>query len=302
MKILNFGSCNIDYVYALPHIVAPGETLSSLSLSTFPGGKGLNQSVALGRAGAMVYHAGCVGHDGQLLLDTLSESGVNIDYIQTLDTPSGHAIIQVDEKGENSIIIHGGANQSITPSMIDDVLSCFEEGDILLLQNEISELPYLVSKGKAKGMTVIWNVAPVTESARLVDLSQVDILLCNQSESMALAGVSTPRDSIPALLQRYPKLRIVLTLGKAGGIYQDSTQSVPYPAYRVTPVDTTAAGDTFAGYFVAALAEGKPIKECLTRGALASALSVTKAGASCSVPTKEEVETALHTLTPYTVS
>ena len=144
MQILNFGSCNIDSVYAVDHILRPGETISATSVASFPGGKGLNQSIALARAGAAVYHAGCIGKDGGMLLDCMHESGVDTRYLRTVDDKTGLAIIQVDKNAENAIVIYSGANGRITKEHIDTVLENFHEGDLMLAQNEISELPYLI--------------------------------------------------------------------------------------------------------------------------------------------------------------
>ena len=136
-KVINFGSLNIDKVYQLPHIVRPGETISSTDYNIWCGGKGGNQSIALARAGAAVSHAGCVGNDGVMLTDNLRENGVNTDFIKISDKPSGHAIIQVDEQGENSIILYPGANCTLTPEQVDSVIASAEPGAFMLLQNVI---------------------------------------------------------------------------------------------------------------------------------------------------------------------
>lgn len=163
MKILNFGSLNIDYTYSVDHIVHPGETITSGSLEVFPGGKGLNQSIALARAGADVYHAGLIGEDGIFLRDLCRESGVKTGYIRETETRTGNAIIQVSEKGENCIILYPGANREQTEEYIDEVLKGFGEGDVLLLQNEINLLDYLISKGAEKGMKIVLNPSPFDE-------------------------------------------------------------------------------------------------------------------------------------------
>ena len=137
MKILNFGSCNIDYVYSLDHIVNVGETLSSRGLSVYCGGKGLNQSIAMSRAGVTVYHAGCVGTDGKMLTDTLMNNNVDISNINVVDGTTGHAIIQVGSDGENSIFIYAGSNGAITTEQVDRVLSRFESGDILVCKTRL---------------------------------------------------------------------------------------------------------------------------------------------------------------------
>ena len=148
MKILNFGSCNIDYVYSLDHIVLPGETLSASAMEVFPGGKGLNQSVAAARAGAMVYHAGVIGKDGGMLRKVLQDSGADVSFLETADCPNGHAIIQLSSTAQNSIFLYEGTNGMVSESMVDRVLECFGPGDILLLQNEISNVPYLIRRGQ----------------------------------------------------------------------------------------------------------------------------------------------------------
>ena len=146
MKILCFGSCNIDYTYFLDHIVIPGETTDSASLQVSCGGKGLNQSIAAGRAGSTVYHAGKIGNDGDILRRILSDSGVNTFYLETIEEKSGHAIIQVSRAGQNSIILYSGANHKIDKDYIDRVLNDFSNGDILILQNEINNVEYIVEK------------------------------------------------------------------------------------------------------------------------------------------------------------
>ena len=146
IKILNFGSCNIDYVYSIDHIVKAGETETTHKMSVFPGGKGLNQSIAAARAGVKIYHAGCVGCDGDILTKILAESGADISYIKRTPEKNGHAIIQVSKEGENSIFLFPGSNELITEDYIDNVLSGFGKGDILLLQNEISNVDYIAEK------------------------------------------------------------------------------------------------------------------------------------------------------------
>ena len=180
MKILNFGSLNIDYVYSLDHIVMAGETISSKGLNIFPGGKGLNQSVALARAGAQVYHAGCVGKDGQLLIDTLSGDGVDMTYLKVVDEKSGHAIIQVSGDGENSIVLYAGANNMISCEQVDDVLSGFSAGDILVLQNEINNLEYIIDKAYEIGMQIIFNCAPIKENVVALDFSKISCVILNE--------------------------------------------------------------------------------------------------------------------------
>ena len=162
MKVLSFGSLNIDYVYKVDHFVQKGETLSSKSLNVFSGGKGLNQSIALAKAGVETYHAGAIGEDGKFLLEILEEAGVDTSCVKILsDERTGNAIIQNDEDGDNCILLYGGANQAITKAQVDAVLSRFDAGDYLVLQNEINELPYMMTKAHEKGMKIVLNPSPM---------------------------------------------------------------------------------------------------------------------------------------------
>ena len=296
MKILNFGSLNLDQVYAVDHFVRPGETLSSSSLHTFRGGKGLNQSVALSRAGAGVYHAGCVGEDGKMLLDGLTQAGVDISQVRILsDVPTGHAIIQVDPSGQNCILLYGGANQAITPEQIRETLSCFGQGDLLLLQNEVNGLEQMMSEAKERGMRIAFNPSPIDENISHLPLELVEFFVLNEIEGAALGGGKTPDEILQGLRERFPHARIVLTLGKDGAMYFDGAQTFSHPIFPVTVVDTTAAGDTFTGYFLEGACRGLSGIECLRRASAASAIAVSREGASPSVPAHKEVEAFLAT-------
>jgi ribokinase len=192
MKILNFGSLNIDYVYSVDHFVEPGETILANDLKTFCGGKGLNQSIAIARAGGEIYHAGCVGQDGQILLDKLNDHGVNTQYINMLPGPSGHAIIQVNRNGQNCIFLFGGANQKITKAFIDQVLANFEKGDILLLQNEINHMPYIMGEAHKKGLDIALNPSPISRSLVKYPLQFVKYFILNEIEGKKLSGQASP--------------------------------------------------------------------------------------------------------------
>lgn len=291
MKILCFGSLNIDKVYNVPHFVRPGETLAADALNEFCGGKGLNQSIALAKAGSNVYHAGCVGAaDGGMLLDALQAAGVNTSCVRQLSGPTGHAIIQVDTTGQNCILLFGGANQQVSREQIDETIARFETGDVLVLQNEISNLQYLIEKAARQGMVIVLNPSPMTDALRKLPLHLVSYFLLNEVEAKDLCGEAGDDYDYPAkLLALYPGSRIVLTLGSRGCVYKDARQEVRMGACRVEAVDTTAAGDTFTGYFVAAIAAGTEIRQALSEATRAAAISVSRPGASTSVPAKEEV-------------
>lgn len=292
MKILNFGSLNIDNVYQVNHFVRKGETISSKSLTLFSGGKGLNQSVALGRAGAKCWHAGSIGKDGLFLLETLRAAGVNVSCVRVLEEgKTGNAIIQNDAEGDNCILLYGGANQEITREQIDETLSHFSAEDFLVLQNEVNELPYLVQKAHEKGMRIVLNPSPMDEKVFEINLSFVDLFILNELEAAELTrGTGTEPAKMLALLQRkFPSACFVLTLGPQGAYYADAKQTIWQEIYPAKVVDTTAAGDTFTGYFLAAILEGKSVKASLELAAKAAAIAVSRPGAAPSIPKLDEV-------------
>lgn len=298
MKILNFGSCNLDYVYALDHIVAVGETETSDGMNIFAGGKGLNQSVALAKAGAKVYHAGCIGEDGETLRELLCNSGADVTHLRRVDGKNGHAIIQVSRAGDNSIFIYPGSNAKITEAFVDEVFAHFEAGDILLLQNELNALSYMVDRAHEKGLCIVLNPSPCNEILKDVDIGKLSYLILNEIEAAALSGKESPEEALELFRQRYPRLRVVLTLGKKGSLYSDEAERFFQSAFAMKTVDTTAAGDTFTGYFLAGIAEGAHPAEAMRMAAAAAALAVSRPGAAPSVPTRDEVVAALATLSP----
>lgn len=289
MRVLNFGSLNIDYVYKVDHFVLPGETLLSGNFTSFCGGKGLNQSIALKKAGADVYHAGKVGEDGDILLKRLNEYGINTGFIRVESGAAGHAVIQVDKAGQNCIILHGGANQTMTEEYIDAVLDGFTEGDIILLQNEINMLDYIIDKAHKKGMGIALNPSPMSNVIGRLDLNLISWLILNEIEGKELSGCSRSIDIAEMLHKRYPETAIVLTLGQEGVLFRDKGQTLSHSAYNVEVVDTTGAGDTFTGYFIAAIAGKLSIPEALELASKASAIAVSREGASDSVPFLSEV-------------
>jgi ribokinase len=289
MRVLNIGSLNIDYVYSVDHIILPGETESTGSRNIFLGGKGMNQSCALAKAGVEVYHGGLIGEDGKMFLDACKEYGVHDEFIRIVDGPSGHTIIQIDKNAQNSILLFGGANQKMTTEYIDEVLSHFDRDDILLLQNEVNLLPYIVDKAYEKGMQIALNPSPFNEKLDAVAMEKISIFLLNEVEGFQLTGHTEPEDILTALRERFSHARILLTLGKDGAIYADSTQKLYQPIFPVKAVDTTAAGDTFTGYFLAGLSQGLPMEEVLKISAKASSIAVSRPGAVPSIPWREEV-------------
>ena len=292
MKALCFGSLNIDNVYHVSHFVAGGETLSASELNIFSGGKGLNQSIALSRAGLEVYHAGAVGTDGQFLLEELNKANVDTRYVTILDdTRTGHAIIQKRDDGDNCILLFGGANQKISKIQIDKTLENFQPGDLLVVQNEISELAYLVNRAKSLGMMVALNPSPM-EGSLLPLLPMVDYLILNEIEAaqfLRMDEVGDPDEMITELIRRFPSVTIVLTLGKDGSVYARGTERIRQKAFNVTAVDTTAAGDTFTGYLLAGLLMKNDPALAMQYASAGSAIAVTRLGAAPSIPGKDEV-------------
>lgn len=292
MRILNFGSLNIDHVYKVDNFVRPGETISAKGYSIFCGGKGLNQSIAAAKAGAEVFHAGKVGRDGFKLIEKLKSFGVDISRVQIGDDPTGHAIIQVDSKGQNCIIIHGGSNRTIAECEMDQSLAGFGEGDVLLLQNEINGIPSIMRKAKDKGMWIAMNPAPMGREVHEYPMELVDIFIINEIEGAELSGRQNDTDIIDELSHRYPNSTILLTLGSRGAVCLSGGETFHQGVYDVNAVDTTAAGDTFSGYFLAALLEGREVGEAMKLAAKASAICVSRPGASDSIPFRDEVEKA----------
>jgi ribokinase len=289
MRILNFGSMNIDYVYSVDHIVKPGETISSEKLELFCGGKGLNQSVALARAGAPVFHAGMVGQDGEFLVKTCEENGVDTRYIRRTDGRSGNAIIQVDASGENCIVLYGGANRLLDRDYIDSVLADFGTGDFLLVQNELNLVDYIIDRAFERGLTIAVNPSPYDRAIETWDLKKVSIFLINEIEGAQMTGESKPEEILKVMHGKYPGAEIVLTLGDKGAVCQKGGRVFTQPAFKAKAVDTTAAGDTFTGYYLTGAMAGRPTEESLRLAAYASSLAVSRKGASTSIPYSEEV-------------
>lgn len=296
MKILSFGSLNIDYVYSVPHFVKKGETLSAKELNVYTGGKGLNQSIALARAGVETYQAGAIGTDGMFLLEQLKEAGVKTDLVKILDdVRTGNAIIQNDDEGDNCIVLFGGANQAITKEQVDEVFKDFTNEDYLLIQNEINELSYIVEKAKEEGMKIILNPSPMNEKIMKLPLDQIDYFILNEIEAMQILEMDKPEEIdgeyIASLLhERFKDATIVLTLGSEGSVCISDDEYVEQSIYKVKAIDTTAAGDTYTGYFIAGILNGKTIKESMDIASKASAIAVTRQGAAPSIPVLEEVE------------
>ena len=295
MRILNLGSLNIDYVYRVDHFVAPGETKSSQSLLINAGGKGLNQSIAAAKAGNAVLHAGLLGRDGQMLKQQLTVNGVDVSLLEDSDQVSGHAIIEVDASGQNRILLYGGTNQLLTEEQVDRTLDAFGSEGVVLLQNETNLVGYIMEQAKKRGLKIAFNAAPMNEKVFTYPLELVDYLIVNEVEGAGIVHQETYEAIFEALCKRFPACTILLTLGRSGAVCRHDDECASIAACTVKAVDTTAAGDSFTGYFLYGMLNDLPLKATLRLATCASALAVTRNGAAESVPTMDEVQEAIRT-------
>ncbi|MCK4860422.1 MAG: ribokinase [Rhodobacteraceae bacterium] len=287
MAIYNLGSVNIDHVYRVPHLPEPGETLASTSFNSGLGGKGANQSIAVAKAGGQVFHIGAIGADGGWLADQMADAGVDTRFLSIIDVPTGHAIINVDDAAENVIVLFTGANRALTEEMVNEALSGAGAGDWLLLQNETNLGVYAAKTAKAKGLRVAYAAAPFDAEAAAAMLPVTDLLAVNHIEAAQLS------EALGVLATDLPVAQVLITRGADGATLQTGGEEISVDAFKVDPVDTTGAGDTFLGYFLAALDLGRSAKDALTFASGASAIQVTKVGAAVAIPVAAEVEAFL---------
>jgi ribokinase len=288
--VLNVGSLNIDRVFRVPHIARPGETLASRSVEVFAGGKGANQSVALARAGMAVRHCGKVGADGRWLIDLLAAEGVDSRFVTRSDRPTGQAIIQVADDGQNAIVLLAGANHDLSTADIEAALSDSPGGTWVLTQNETSRVGEVIELAAAKGFPVAFNPAPLTPEVTNYPIEAVALLIVNEVEGVGLARRTTVNDILTSLRSRLPATELVLTLGASGVVYDGREGRVQVPTCQVEAVDTTAAGDTFIGYFLASRLNGAGVRESLETACRAAAICVCRPGAIESIPGRMELE------------
>lgn len=291
-KILNYGSLNIDKIFSLDHIVKPGETISSYSYKSSAGGKGCNQAGALAKAGCDVYMAGKMGPDGLFIIDLLKSYNVNTDYIKTNAKVSGQALIQVSKDGQNSIILSAGANIENTCSEIDETLKHFSNGDFLILQNEINNIEYLINKGYEKGLIICFNPSPFTDNILSFPLEKVSYFFVNEIEAAQITKTNNTNDYdkiLNDIKNKFPSASIIMTIGKQGAFYAKDNIKVHQPIIDAPVVDTTAAGDTFMGYFIASIIKGYDVEEALFFATKASAVTVSKSGALVSIPFEDQI-------------
>ncbi len=290
MNILVFGSLNVDHDYHLDHIAKEKETIFANEYKVVAGGKGLNASIALARSGKHIYLAGNIGNDGKILEDVLTKNNVDISLLNHVDEPNGHAIIQIDKKGENSIFIYGGSNQTISTEYIDSIINKFEKGDLLVLQNEINNQTYLINKANEKGLIIMLNPSPFNEMIFQYPLEKVNYFFINEVEGYHFTNETEPTKILQKLKVMYPETKVILTVGSNGAYYSDKDSTLFQSAFKVKAIDTVGAGDTFMGYFTYGLSEGLMPEQCLLLATKASSITVTRKGAADSIPTLDEVE------------
>ena len=295
--VLVVGSLNVDWVVSTERLPNKGETVLGKEFATFPGGKGANQAVAASKLGASVFMVGCVGQDsfGEQLVDSLNGNHVQTMHIRRVHTATGTAVITVDDNGANTIVVVGGANQECCSDDVDNALAILDQPGILLVQNEVPQqtVEYAIKTAKSKGWIVIVNPAP----ARPIDesiMSQIDIIMPNETEAALLTNsvVTSLADAKTAAekLLATGVQSVIITLGASGAVSRTAAECDHMKSFKVAAVDTTAAGDCYAGALAAGMAEGKTLKESMAFAAAAAALSVTKAGAQPSLPWRHEVD------------
>lgn len=292
MKVLCFGSMNIDESYLMDHFVRPGETQSALKCTRSLGGKGFNQALAIAKAGGEVIMAGCIGRDGYDFKKALEQYHCTTQFIREVNAPTGHAFIQV-AGGENAIVINHGANHAITDAFIDEVLSVMHAGDMILLQNEINNVDKIIKKAHERKLKIIFNAAPMHEAVLDYPLDVIDLLVVNVREAQALTNNPTSLEELMnALETKFMHQDILLTVGEQGSYYLSEGKRKYVAALSCHVVDTTGAGDTYIGYYLASLMANKSIEEAMQIASLAAACTCEKSGASSAIPTKDELKKA----------
>ncbi len=295
--IINFGSLNIDNVYAVKQLVRPGETIMCTDLKVYAGGKGLNQSVAAGRAGAGVKHAGIIGGEGKFLLDILKDSNVDTSLVQTVNAKNGHAFIQVEQSGQNSIILYPGTNHMLDAVFAQQVADTLKDNDIVLLQNETSAISDMIALASDKRCRIALNPAPMDESILKLPLDKVDIFILNEIEGNGLTGKDEPEDILEEMANQFPEAKTLLTVGKKGSLFACGKSRYRFGIFHSGgTVDTTGAGDTFTGYYLAGISMGMNDIEAINRATVAAGICVTHKGAAPSIPYMMEVEAVMGSL------
>ncbi len=284
MHIYTFGSLNIDHVFRTPRIVRAGETLAAGEYRRYLGGKGANQAAAIARAGGAVTQIGAIAHAELWMRDALAREGVDVSGVETVEADPGQAFIQVDDSGENGIVVYGGANLANNRTGYEHWLDRATPADILLLQNEINDVDWIIREAARRRLRVAFNPAPMHARVLEYPLEDVWLFFVNQTEAEALSGFDEPAMMLKTLIRRFPQCGVVLTLGGNSAMYGREKARDSVAGQTVAIEDTTAAGDTFIGYFCAMMQRGASIKEALIIANRAAALCVSVAGAIRSIP------------------
>jgi ribokinase len=292
VKILVFGSLNIDLIFTVDHIVKSGETIGSASLVRSAGGKGANQAAALAKAGVEVCMAGKIGEDGEFLLKLLQSYGVDTAHVSRYEGATGQAIIQLDRDKQNAIVLFAGGNGRITPDEIKGTIGKFSAGDIIVLQNEVVHLAEIMKTAREQGLRICFNPSPCDETIETLPLQLTDTFFVNELEGAALASLpaTTPPPLIlDRLVERFPAAEIILTAGKDGAYYGFRGTREKGDIVDLPVADTTGAGDTFTGYFIAARGKNRSVAESLAIACRAASIAVSRLGAMEAIPFANEV-------------
>jgi ribokinase len=288
-KILVIGSINVDLIFHVEDIVKAKETIASKSAQRVLGGKGLNQALALSKAYPDVSLYANVSQSDKHLIEEIKQLGIKNGLIDVLPGETGMAFIQVDKSGQNCIVLNKGVNHAFEETRITEVLSECHEGDLIVLQNEINALDFIITRAKQKGLRIAFNPSPFDFRILDLPLEEADYLIFNEVEGQRLSHFKEPDLILKTLHKRYPNTVLVLTLGAEGVMAQEAETTYTMAAHMVDVVDTTAAGDAFTGYFLAGILKGLSVADALEMGNAAGALSVTKMGASSSIPSLDDV-------------
>lgn len=288
MAIYNLGSINVDYFYTLPHLVRPSETIAAIDFKQGLGGKGANQSVAIAKAGGKVKHIGAMNLADKRYFDQLQDLQVDVSHLTMSMTATGHGIVMVDEQSaENQIVVYPGANFALTENMVDAGLEEATTSDWALCQNETSQTAYFMQQAKAKGMKLCYSAAPFDAEKTLVMLPLINMLVVNEIEANDLEReLNRPIDECGVD-------HVLVTLGSRGVRYIGSEGEFTLPSPSVEAVDTTGAGDTFLGLFLARYDLTGDLKASLHFAVTGAAIQVTRQGTADAIPSLEEIESAL---------
>jgi ribokinase len=288
MAIYNLGSINVDYFYTLPHLVRPSETIAAIDFNQGLGGKGANQSVAIAKAGGTVKHIGAMNPSDKRYFDQLQDLQVDVSHLTMTTTATGHGIVMVDEQSaENQIVVYPGANFALTENMVDAGLEEATSSDWALCQNETSQTAYFMKQAKAKGMKLCYSAAPFDAEKTLVMLPLINMLVVNEIEAMDLER------ELNRPIKECGVDHVLVTLGSRGVRYIGSEGEFTLPSPSVEAVDTTGAGDTFLGLFLARYDLTGDLKASLHFAVTGASIQVTRQGTADAIPTLEEIESAL---------